>query len=74
MGCAYKLLFPFLPAACAAVYQGCIPSMALYEYFKKKANFTLPDKKGQLSKVVPSSYIAAAHKEVSQLLKRHFGL
>ena len=41
--------------------------MALYQYFKMKSNSTLPDKKGQLSKVVPSSYIRTANKEVSQL-------
>ena len=30
----------------------------------------LPDKKGKLSKIVPSSYISAANKEVSQLTTR----
>ena len=44
--------------------------MALYAYFKKKTgnsagNHLLPDEKGALSKVVPSSYISEANKEVS---------
>jgi len=45
-----------------------------YRYFEKKANSMLPHEKGQLSKVVPSPYIAAANKEVSQLAKKHSGL
>ena len=43
--------------------------MALYNYFKKKENPALPDDKGQLSKVVPSSYIREANKEVSLATK-----
>ena len=43
--------------------------MALYNYFKKKENPTLPDEKGQLSKVVPSNYIDGANKEVTAVTK-----
>ena len=55
-------------------------SMALYAYFKKKENKSidplpvLPDANGPLTKVIPSSYITEANKEViatnSQLEKR----
>ena len=44
--------------------------MVLYQYYKKKSNCTLPDEKGKLSKIVPSSFISAANKEVSQLTTR----
>ena len=45
-------------------------TMALYRYFKKTSgneagNHLLPDEKGPLSKLVPSSYISEANKEVS---------
>ena len=41
--------------------------MTLYTYFKKKTgNSLLPDVKGQLSTVVPSSYISEANKKVSE--------
>ena len=45
-------------------------SMALYAYFKKKENKSidplpvLPDANGPLIKVIPSSYITKANKEV----------
>ena len=45
----------------------------LYTYFKKKTgNPLLPDVKGQLSTVVPSSYISCseANKEVSEATKK----
>ena len=56
-------------------------SIALYAYFKKKENKSinpssaLPDANGPLTKVIPSSYITEANKEViattnSQLEKR----
>ena len=45
--------------------------MMLYTYFKKKTgNPLLPDVKGQLSTVVPSSYISEANKEVSEATKK----
>ena len=45
-------------------------AMVLYQYFKKESNSMLPDEKGKLSKIVPSSYISTANKEVSQLTIR----
>ena len=43
--------------------------MSLYTYFKKKTGDPtsnhLPDEKGTLSKIVPTSYISEANKEVS---------
>ena len=55
-------------------------SMALYAYFKKKENKSIDplpvllDANGPLTKVIPSSYITEANKEVmatnSQLEKR----
>jgi len=45
-------------------------AMVLYQYFKKESNSMLPDEKGKLSKIVPSSYISAANKKVSQLTTR----
>ena len=42
--------------------------MGLFKYFKPLSRSSLPDPNGKLSRTIPSSSIAAANQEVSQIL------